>query len=114
MSGADSNGNPPPVNRWLRLLSAPIVLLIYAYQWLLSPILHTLAPGSGCRFIPSCSEYALEAVRVHGPFAGAWLALKRIAKCHPLGGAGPDPVPARKQKVCGCCRLAVDRKPSSH
>lgn len=102
------------MNFLMRCLTLSIIGLIYFYRWVLSPVLHLLAPGSGCRFIPSCSEYALQAVRVHGPFQGGWLALRRIARCHPFGGAGPDPVPAAKQKVCGCCRLAVDRKPSSH
>ncbi|HZD26475.1 MAG TPA: membrane protein insertion efficiency factor YidD [Alphaproteobacteria bacterium] len=62
--------------------------LIQAYRYGLSPLL----PGS-CRYLPSCSEYGLEAVRRHGGLKGGWLALRRIARCHPWGGSGYDPVP---------------------
>lgn len=48
-----------------------------------------------CRFAPSCSAYAIEAVRAHGPARGGWLALRRVARCHPWGGCGHDPVPER-------------------
>jgi len=62
--------------------------LIRAYQLLLSPVL----PAS-CRFTPTCSAYGLEAIRRHGALAGGWLTLRRIARCHPWGGWGHDPVP---------------------
>ena len=62
--------------------------LVRAYQMLLSPVL----PGS-CRYHPTCSEYARQAVKDHGPVSGSWLALKRIGRCHPWGGFGLDPVP---------------------
>ncbi|MFQ5972825.1 MAG: membrane protein insertion efficiency factor YidD [Alphaproteobacteria bacterium] len=62
--------------------------IVRAYQLLLSPVL-----GQNCRFEPSCSEYANEALVRHGPLAGGWLALKRVGRCHPWGGAGYDPVP---------------------
>lgn len=62
--------------------------LIRGYQWVISPIL----PGT-CRFAPTCSEYAAEAVGRHGALKGGWLALKRILRCHPWGGWGYDPVP---------------------
>ena len=61
---------------------------IRAYQWVVAPLL-----GSNCRYLPSCSHYAHEAIGTHGPLAGSWLALKRIARCHPWGGSGYDPVP---------------------
>lgn len=62
--------------------------LIHAYRLLLSPVL-----GQNCRFAPSCSAYALEALATHGVARGAWLALRRILRCHPWGGSGYDPVP---------------------
>lgn len=61
---------------------------IHAYRWLLSPVL-----GPCCRYAPSCSEYALEALAVHGVLRGSWLALRRLLRCHPWGGSGYDPVP---------------------
>ncbi|MCG8355784.1 MAG: membrane protein insertion efficiency factor YidD [Kiloniellales bacterium] len=64
--------------------------LIRAYQLSLSTV---LAPS--CRYYPSCSHYALEAVERHGALAGAWLTVKRLARCHPWGGMGFDPVPDR-------------------
>lgn len=67
-----------------RLLIAPIRL----YQLAISPML----PPS-CRYRPTCSHYAIEALARHGPVKGGWLALRRIARCHPWGGAGYDPVP---------------------
>jgi putative membrane protein insertion efficiency factor len=65
-----------------------LVGLIRGYQWTLAPVL-----GANCRFLPSCSEYAREAVLTHGVGRGAWLALRRLLRCHPWGGAGYDPVP---------------------
>jgi uncharacterized protein len=67
------------------------VLPIRLYQWTLSPLL----PMS-CRFAPSCSEYAAEALLAHGLFRGGWLALRRLLRCHPWGGHGHDPVPQPK------------------
>lgn len=62
--------------------------LIAAYRTWLSPL--TLP---ACRFLPSCSEYTSEAIERHGLWRGAWLGLRRLLRCHPLGGAGLDPVP---------------------
>jgi putative membrane protein insertion efficiency factor len=62
--------------------------IIKAYKTLLSPIL----PPS-CRYLPTCSDYAAQAIQKHGPFKGGWLAFKRIMRCHPWGGHGYDPVP---------------------
>jgi len=67
---------------------------IHLYRWLLSPLLHALAGGGcGCRFHPSCSAYALEALQVHGSLRGSLLVLRRITRCHPWGDGGIDLVP---------------------
>jgi len=70
-----------------------IRIFIRIYQATLSPLLVAIT-GSGCRFEPTCSEYFLQAVETHGTMRGIWLGLKRIARCHPWGGCGNDPVPA--------------------
>ena len=70
------------------ILSLPFIGLIKVYQWGLSPLI-----GPKCRYTPTCSHYALEAFKKHGPLKGGWLAIKRIARCHPWGGHGYDPVP---------------------
>lgn len=62
--------------------------LIRVYQYAISPVL-----GPSCRYQPTCSEYAAEALATHGAAVGSWLALKRFGRCHPLGGHGYDPVP---------------------
>jgi putative membrane protein insertion efficiency factor len=67
-------------------------LPIHAYRLLVSPVL-----GPSCRFAPSCSDYALEALATHGALMGSWLALRRFLRCHPWGGSGFDPVPAADQ-----------------
>jgi putative membrane protein insertion efficiency factor len=72
----------------LQLLSLPFIALIKIYQWVISPWL-----GPSCRFTPTCSHYAAEALKKHGVFKGMWLSIKRIARCHPWGGNGYDPVP---------------------
>ncbi|MCE9588450.1 MAG: membrane protein insertion efficiency factor YidD [Verrucomicrobia bacterium] len=68
---------------------------IHLYRWLISPLLRALCGGSGCRcrFHPSCSAYALEALKTRGSLQGSLLALRRLAKCHPWGEGGFDPVP---------------------
>lgn len=63
-------------------------LLIRSYQLFVSPIL-----GANCRYAPSCSQYAIDAIETHGAARGAWLAVKRIGRCHPWGSSGHDPVP---------------------
>ena len=72
-------------------LSLVLRALIIAYRYGLAPVL-----GANCRYEPSCSAYAQEAIGVHGPLEGSWLAIRRIFKCHPWGGAGYDPVPAAR------------------
>ena len=68
-----------------------LTALIRGYQKIISP----LFPGC-CRYRPTCSAYAMEALRVHGFFGGSWLTLRRLLRCHPLGGSGYDPVPPGK------------------
>ena len=71
--------------------------IIRVYQCTISPLLALLCgPDSGCRFTPTCSAYFLEAVETHGIGRGSWLGLKRLARCHPWGGCGYDPVPSGK------------------
>jgi len=72
----------------LQILSFPFIMLIKLYQWIISPWL-----GQKCRYTPTCSHYAVEALKKYGPLKGLWLTIKRMSKCHPWGGHGYDPVP---------------------
>ena len=65
-----------------------LIILIRAYQVVLAPFV-----GGACRFLPSCSAYAIEAIEIHGAWRGSLLAVRRLSRCHPLGRAGVDPVP---------------------
>jgi len=76
-------------NAFKNILIFPFILLIKVYQIGLSPM---LGPNK-CRYQPTCSNYALEALKKHGLFKGGYLATKRILSCHPWGGSGYDPVP---------------------
>ncbi len=67
-----------------------LIFLIRIYRWTLSPWL-----GPCCRFFPSCSEYGMEAIRVHGCLRGVWMTAGRLLRCHPWHPGGYDPVPAR-------------------
>lgn len=69
-----------------------MLVLLRGYQYTLRPML-----GSHCRFYPSCSDYAMEAVERHGAMRGAWLAVRRVGRCHPYHPGGFDPVPEEKQ-----------------
>ena len=71
----------------------PFVLIIKLYQWLISPILK-----SNCRYLPTCSEYAILSLKNHGIMKGLYFAIKRIFSCHPYGGEGYDPVPKKIRK----------------
>ena len=70
------------------VLISALKLPIHVYRLAISPML-----GPKCRFTPTCSAYALEALERHGPVKGLWLAVRRILRCHPFGGFGYDPVP---------------------
>lgn len=78
----------PLVRVLVRVLVWALSVPILVYRLLISPLL-----GPRCRFAPSCSEYALEALQLHGPLKGLWLTARRLARCHPWGGQGYDPVP---------------------
>jgi hypothetical protein len=86
-----------------------LILGIRLYRLVISPAkIFLFGPAAGCRFEPSCSAYAAQAVAEHGALAGGWLALKRIGRCHPWGGCGHDPVPPKDRRpqapaqTCGC------------
>ena len=80
-----------------KLLQRLLQRLIRLYQLTVSPLLFSL--GQRCRFEPSCSQYALEALEKHGAYHGGALAAKRLCKCHPWGGSGFDPVPTPQQNT---------------
>ena len=69
-------------------LARLVAIPVRVYRAALSPLF-----GTNCRFQPTCSAYALEALETHGALKGGWLALRRILRCHPFGGSGYDPVP---------------------
>jgi putative membrane protein insertion efficiency factor len=73
-----------------KLISRILILFVQIYQYTISPIL-----GANCRYTPTCSGYTIEALKVHGPIKGSYLAIKRILSCHPWGGHGNDPVPKK-------------------
>ncbi len=72
----------------LKIFNLIFIIPIKLYQILLSPLL-----GQSCRYHPTCSQYTIEAIEKYGPIKGIWLGTKRIARCHPWGGSGHDPVP---------------------
>ena len=78
-----------------------LVLCVRLYQVTLRPLV-----GGHCRFFPTCSDYGVQALREHGAIRGTWLTMRRLARCHPLGGSGLDPVPTPR------CRCAVNPPPA--
>ena len=99
------NSPSPDFGRPARLLfTLPrrvLLLVIRLYQLTLSPLLPVVSLGTcGCRFTPTCSHYAAEAIRLHGAFAGLGLALARLVKCTPRHPGGFDPVPPRRVRQC--------------
>ncbi len=71
-----------------KVLGMILLVPIFVYQRCISPMF-----PSCCRFTPTCSQYAVEAIKIHGPFYGLYLAIRRILRCNPWGGSGYDPVP---------------------
>ncbi|HTX21300.1 MAG TPA: membrane protein insertion efficiency factor YidD [Candidatus Aquilonibacter sp.] len=79
------------------ILESILIFAIRVYRWVISPAQTFLfGPTAGCRFTPTCSQYAMDAIREHGAVTGTILAAKRICRCHPWGGCGHDPVPKEK------------------
>ena len=76
-----------------KAITFPLILLIRGYQLIVSPLL-----GSNCRFMPTCSEYAIESFKSYGLIKGFFLTIKRIGKCHPWGSHGYDPIPTKEVK----------------
>jgi putative membrane protein insertion efficiency factor len=76
-----------------KLLSWLLIVPVKIYQWAISPFF-----PAACRYQPTCSHYMIEAIKIHGPFKGLWLGIRRISRCHPWGGWGDDPVPPKEKK----------------
>jgi len=100
---------PSSLSKWQWLakynpLKWGFIALIKFYQWFISPLI-----GPRCRFYPTCSHYAVEALQTHGVLCGSWLAIKRILRCHPANPGGVDPVP-----TCGCHTHHTKAKDSNH
>jgi putative membrane protein insertion efficiency factor len=118
VTATTSLGAPASV-RWLRwLLALPAALLlalIRLYQATLSPVLPVIfGSACGCRFSPTCSHYAADAIRTHGAFVGALLAMLRLVKCTPLHPGGFDPVPAKDDWTTGPRDNRTKMKPTCH
>lgn len=84
---AESPGAPPASALW-RWVNLPFIALLWLYRLVLGPLM-----GGKCRFVPTCSRYALDAYRAHDPLRATWLTGRRLLRCHPWGGGGYDPVP---------------------
>jgi uncharacterized protein len=77
-----------------------LVFAVRAYRWTISPAqLYLFGPAGGCRFTPTCAQYAIEAIDARGVLTGSVLAAKRICRCHPWGGCGHDPVPSKQFRI---------------
>lgn len=96
MSKPQDNSSPNPFVHWLqtalRWVSMAVVAMLLLPIWFYQKAISPYTPPS-CRFTPTCSEYARQALLKHGPVKGLYLAVRRILRCHPWGGSGYDPVP---------------------
>lgn len=94
---------------WRGLPALLLIGLISGYRKVVSPLL-----GPRCRFYPSCSAYALEAIRTHGAGRGSWLAVRRLSRCHPFHPGGLDPVPPARSResaaISGAAHAVIDRR----
>src|ERR1700677_4324517 len=97
-NGERPHGHPGPTRDALAVFSERTLLfVIQLYRHTVSPAqIFLFGADYGCRFTPTCSQYAAEAIRIHGAASGSLLAVKRICRCHPFGECGHDPVPAQK------------------
>jgi len=83
----------------VNLAQSILILVVRIYRWGLSPMKAAVfGPAGRCRFTPTCSEYALKAVQIHGALRGSALAAQRLCRCHPWGGCGHDPVPEKNSE----------------
>lgn len=89
-----------------KALATVLIALVRVYQYGISPLI-----GPRCRFWPTCSSYAIEAIQLHGPLRGGWLALKRILRCHPFCAGGVDPVPPVSCRQCSDRDQSDDHAP---
>ena len=84
----------------MNLAQTILIFAVRVYRWTVSPALVFLfGPGGGCRFTPSCSQYAMDAIRARGALAGGWRAAGRICRCHPWGDCGHDPAPEKEFRI---------------
>jgi putative membrane protein insertion efficiency factor len=92
-----------------------LIIGVKLYRWVLSPVKTVLfGPLGRCRFEPSCSAYALEALQTHGALKGSWLAVRRLGRCHPWGDFGPDPVPPKCGMLNPECGMSTDTLKRGH
>ena len=119
MSGALPNATPGRTRLLGPVFRLPSVLILAGlrlYQRAISPLMPVVTLGGcACRFTPTCSHYAVDAVRTHGAFVGTWLAARRLVKCTPLHAGGFDPVPpVRSRPACRSVRNRNGAAPASH
>jgi len=105
---AATTADSPGGNRlfYLTMLTRLLIFLLRLYQLGISPLI-----GPRCRFYPSCSEYAVQALARFGPLRGSWLTIKRLGRCHPLNPGGVDPVPEHEHHSSCTCPAPSEEHP---